>query len=83
MQRGTTYFRKAGSYVLLPVMLIFSACGTSPENQGSSTPIDSTNTYGTAPATYGADDPADDTIRNLDNYSDTGTKVNEGPDNTR
>lgn len=40
--------------------LTFSSCGDSnnPENAGESTPIDSTNLHGTAPATYGPENPA-------------------------
>lgn len=68
---------------LIFLMLTWTACSNDPENMGHSTPIDSTNDNGTAPATWGANDPANvqDTI--YKNSSDTGTDVNMGPDNTR
>ncbi|RYE22892.1 MAG: hypothetical protein EOP51_12110 [Sphingobacteriales bacterium] len=48
-------------YSILAVGLLIGAAscaGNNPENNASSTPIDSTNVNGTAPATYGADNPA-------------------------
>ncbi len=35
----------------------FTACTNDPDNMGSSNPIDSTNTRGSAPATYGGENP--------------------------
>jgi hypothetical protein len=70
--------------------LIFScsimSCMDQGAQQGESTPIDSTNIEGTAPATYGGDDPADDAQKQT-NTGDTGTKAtntsNSGyPENT-
>jgi hypothetical protein len=61
-----------------------SSCGADDgEEMGHSTPIDSTNMHGTAPATYGGDNPANyqDTV--LANSNDTGTKISTGPDNTQ
>jgi hypothetical protein len=52
------------------------------EDKGHSTPIDSTNLNGTAPATYNADNPANEQDTNYINANDTGTKVSNGPDNT-
>lgn len=54
----------------------------SADNNGSSTLIDSTNQHGTAPAVYGADDPANDQDTTYANSNDTGTRVSQGPDNT-
>jgi len=45
-------------------------------NTGHSTPIDSTNLNGTAPATYAPNDPANDQDTNKTNLNDTGTKAN-------
>ena len=72
---------KSFLFILIFPAALLSGC-TDPGNQGESSPIDSTNTYGTAPVIYGADDPTDDTL-SKENRTDTGTKVNEGPDNTR
>jgi len=47
------------------------SCNNNPENNGSSTPIDSTNLTGAAPATYGADNPASpDSPRNQGAYEE-------------
>jgi hypothetical protein len=69
-----------------PMSLFVLSCTDQGAQQGESTPIDSTNTQGTAPATYGGDDPADDHI-NRENTDDTGTKAhnvtnNGSPENT-
>jgi len=45
-------------------------------NTGHSTPIDSTNLNGTAPATYAPNNPANDQDTNKTNLNDTGTKAN-------
>jgi len=82
MQHTKRQSKKPAAYAAI-LFFLLASCGTEPENQGTSTPIDSTNTFGTAPATYGADDPTEDVLKNKENFSDTGTKVNEGPDNTR
>jgi hypothetical protein len=60
------------------------SCGSNQgEDTGASTPIDSTTMHGTAPVTYGGENPANyqDTV--LANSNDTGTKVSTGPDNTQ
>ena len=59
-------------------VIIFSAsCGNNSGNVGHSTPIDSTNVNGTAPATYGPNDPSNDQKdSNRNNTNDTGTKAN-------
>jgi len=65
------------SVVALAFCLSLAACGTRGENRGASTPIDSTNVKGTAPATYGGNDPANDgKDSNRTNIDDTGTKAN-------
>ena len=50
----------------------------SAKNMGASTPIDSTNVKGTAGATYGGNNPANDerADSNRSNTNDTGTKAN-------
>ncbi len=56
--------------------ILFTACNAqNGNNTGNSTPIDSTNVNGTAPATYGGDNPANDTLPK-NNVGDTGTKAN-------
>lgn len=53
--------------------IALTSCSSS--THGTSTPIDSTNLNGTAPAIYNkGDNPADDT--NKTNVGDTGTKAN-------
>jgi hypothetical protein len=59
-----------------------SSCSNNNGNQGRSTPIDSTNLNGTAPATYDGDNPANDADTNYKNSNDTGTRLSNGPDNT-
>jgi hypothetical protein len=63
-------------------LAILSSCSNGTENQGSSTPIDSTNLHGTAPATYDGDNPANDADTTYRNSNDTGTRISNGPDNT-
>ncbi|MES2702071.1 MAG: hypothetical protein V4649_05500 [Bacteroidota bacterium] len=55
-----------------------SSCSNTGGDHGSSTPIDSTNVNGTAPATYGGNNPANDqnADSNRSNVNDTGTKAN-------
>ena len=62
--------------VICGVSLFLVSCNDN--NPGSSTPIDSTNVNGTAPATYGGNDPAKDTASDVshNNTNDTGTKAN-------
>lgn len=66
--------------VLSVSLIALSSCGNGEE--GRSTPIDSTNMNGTAPATYDGENPANyqDTV--LQNSNDTGTKVTNGPGNS-
>ena len=59
----------------LSVSLLAASCGNEGANKGSGTPIDTTNVKGTAPATYGGDNPANDTASKA-NANDTGTKAN-------
>ena len=55
----------------------FISCGPDHgANNGTSVPIDSTNTKGSAPAAYGANDPGRDKDSNRTNVNDTGTKAN-------
>jgi hypothetical protein len=69
--------------VCFSIMLCLSACGNNGANTGHSTPIDSSNVKGAAPATYGGNDPASEQgDTNKTNIKDTGTKAsnlhNEG-----
>jgi hypothetical protein len=58
-------------------LITLSCTSRSSERNGVATPIDSTNVNGTAPATYGGNNPAnDETDTNKNNYGDTGTKAN-------
>lgn len=68
--------------ILTTAIIVASCAPNDPENRGSSTPIDSTNLNGTAPATWGADNPANDQDTNYANSSDTGTRRSNGKDNT-
>ena len=56
----------------LAAIVVLTACNN--RNPGNSTPIDSTIVNGTAPATYHASNPADDTSSKI-NADDTGTKA--------
>jgi hypothetical protein len=56
-------------------LIVLGACTDQGERQGSSTPIDSTNMNGTAPATYGGDDPANLQDTNRTNVGDIGTNA--------
>lgn len=56
--------------LILPLFLL--SCNDQGGQRAESTPIDSTNLHGTAPATYGGDDPAMNANDNP-NRSDTGT----------
>ena len=64
------------SFIVFISLGLLAACGPSGENTGHSTPIDSSNVKGSAPATYGADDPAQKPDSNRTNVNDTGTKAN-------
>lgn len=67
--------------ILMGISLMMASClnnenGNSAKDQGSSTPIDSTNVNGTAPATYGGNNPANDQKdSNRVNANDTGTNA--------
>lgn len=62
--------------IALSSSILFASCNASNgNNTGNSTPIDSTNLNGTAPAVYGPDNPANDTLPK-NNVGDTGTKAN-------
>ncbi len=63
------------------VGFLLSSCADQGEEIGTSTPIDSTNLNGTAPATYGGDDPANDQDTTYANSNDTGTRMSNGPEN--
>ena len=59
----------------LALSIIAVSC-VSRDEQGSSTSIDSTNLHGTAPATYGADDPANPSPPVYEGNLDTGLQPN-------
>jgi hypothetical protein len=62
--------------IAICLTLLFAACNAqSGNNTGNSNSIDSTNLKGTAPASYGGDNPANDTLPK-NNVGDTGTKAN-------
>jgi len=64
-------------FFALAVVLFAASCGNEGANRGESTPIDSTNVKGAAPATYGGNNPANDQKdTNKTNINDTGTKAN-------
>lgn len=51
--------KKTAFILVLPAILAFASCGNGTKDTvPGSTPIDSTNINGTAPATYNAQDPA-------------------------
>lgn len=59
------------------VSLLMVSCNNADSTKGASTPIDSSNVNGTAPATYSGNNPAKDTeSTNRINRNDTGTKAN-------
>ena len=61
---------------LLSVMLLgLASCGSDPNNNVISTNVDSTNVHGTAPAQYGAENPADTTPM-MEPSDDTGRRAN-------
>lgn len=57
----------------LALSLFVLSCTDQGAQQGESTPIDSTNIHGTAPVTYGGENPATDGGQY--NESDTGTNA--------
>ena len=61
--------------LFVAVATLSSCSNNNPHDNGTSTPIDSTNVNGTAPATYGPNNPANDTASKV-NMDDTGTKAN-------
>jgi hypothetical protein len=66
------------SFFTIVISLAVVSCGNDGANRGASTPIDSTNVKGAAPATYGGNNPANDENpdSNRSNTNDTGTKAN-------
>lgn len=56
-------------------MCLLFSCTDQGAETGQSTPIDSTNAHGTAPVTYGGDDPASVQDTNMTNANDTGTNA--------
>ena len=52
------------------------SCDNPEVHNGSSTPIDSTNIHGTAPATYGADDPNAPEHPRYEGRFDSGRRAN-------
>ncbi|RYZ49786.1 MAG: hypothetical protein EOP49_15450 [Sphingobacteriales bacterium] len=66
--------------VLFASGILLTSCGSGGgEDTGRSTPIDSTNLNGTAPATYGGENPANYADTNLVNSNDTGTRIGRNP----
>lgn len=65
---------KTVQYLLIAAIISVSACND-PDGQGSSTPIDTTNIRGTAPATYG-DAPNDTTYPKYEGQEDEGLRAN-------
>ena len=63
--------------IALTTIFATSCSSNDASDQGKSTPIDSTNVNGTAPATYGGNNPANDqnADSNRSNVNDTGTKA--------
>lgn len=59
-------------FIALTLPLIMTSCMDQGDQRAESTPIDSTNVHGTAPATYGGTDPAKEANPHP-NESDTGT----------
>lgn len=76
------YFRRS-LWILGFCSIAAISCGNRGEDKGASTPIDSTVEHGTAPATYGGDNPANDQDTTYQNANDTSTKANDGPSNRR
>lgn len=68
--------KKTKLIVLGALVVFLAACGTNPDNKGSSTPIDSTNLTGEAPAQYGPTNPADPEPPRYEGANDTGLRVN-------
>jgi hypothetical protein len=66
--------------LIIGISISLFSCGNSDnsaKNMGASTPIDSSNVKGTAGATYGGNNPANDQRdSNRSNTNDTGTKAN-------
>ena len=70
---------KKVKYSILAIGLLIGAAsctGSNPDNNASSTPVDSTNASGAAPVTYGADDPAAPDSAKYQGSNETGNKVN-------
>jgi hypothetical protein len=62
--------------MLVFAVAILASCGGKPQNTGTTTPVDSTNMYGTAPVEYGAKDPAKPVNDYHGGAFDTGMKAN-------
>lgn len=64
--------------IIIPAILLVlsSACTNDPDKQGNSTSIDSSNIHGTAPATYGGDNPANPDPPRYEGQFDTGMQSN-------
>jgi hypothetical protein len=70
--------------LLLAIIGVAAGCNNDRANdQGHSTPIDSTNLNATAPATYGGDNPANSQDTVYANSNDTGTRASNGPDSVQ
>ena len=66
------------------VAVLLGSCGSNQgEDTGHRTPIDSTIQHGTAPATYGGDNPANYQDTTLANSTDTGTTAASSSDNNK
>lgn len=62
--------------LMLTIAAFITACNNRPENNGSSTPIDSSNVNGTAGAQYGADNPAAPASPKNEGSNDSGLRAN-------
>lgn len=62
--------------LILSVSAFIAACNAKPENNGSSTPIDSSNVNGTAGAKYGPDNPAAPAPPRNEGSNDSGLRAN-------
>ena len=57
-------------------MAALVSCGNNPDNTAGSTPIDSTNISGEAPAQFGPHDPANPTPPVYEGSTDSGLRAN-------
>ncbi len=58
------------------IAVMFTSCGSNPDNTPSSTPVDSTNLYGEAPVKYGPINPANPDSPKTQGAYDTGMRAN-------